>query len=667
MFFKKKNTKNKYVVKQRTRDNYPYCIPHISSFDDSKDDSTHKTISPIYGTSIDNSKNAFVAQSNEDISNRYKEFSSNPSIRNEELYKGFASVNIEPKTEASPKVTESITPKIVETPQMIKEEPQAIKEEPKFYTYENETKTTTLNDIDDTTLNTLFGVEKETPKEVKQEVKVVKEPIQTSAPKERPSSPIVERYQDYIIPPLTLLNEAKAVYNESDDEWNQNNISILNKFMMDFHIDGEVKEHTMGPTFTRYAIMLGSGVSGSRIQNLENDIQRVLGSTSIRIENPIPGKTLVGIEVPNRNRRTVTLKELLSSEEFIKSDDPLLIPVGLDVEGKARYVSINKLPHGIVAGASGSGKSVFITCLVASLLFRNKPDELKFFFIDPKKVDLSQFSGLPHLLSPIVDSTKEAIASLKWISQEMEKRYMIFNQIGVPNLYEYNIVRSTEKDLEKIPFIVVIIEEAGDFMLEGGNEADALITKLVQKSRAAGIYIILAMQKPIAKILSTAIKSNASGRFAFSVPQYTDSMIIIDSKGAESLLGNGDMMFYLSGNISRYQSAFMSVDETRRLKKYIMDQSTVDYTFEPENLLKRSSSGDDEPIDELFYDVARYVVNHNYCSTNDISRNFNIGFNRADSIVRNLDKYCIISKSDSKKASEILVDLDQLEELLEKI
>ena len=473
-------------------------------------------------------------------------------------------------------------------------------------------------------------------------------------------------YSNYKRPPMSLLEE--PVLPEAQDEgWVDPNIESINATLKGFRIAGEVVESVSGPTFTRYSINLAPGVSGSRITSIQNDLQRSLQATSLRIQNPIPGKAYVGIEVPNKKRRKVCIRELIDRKEFLENKDPLKIPIGLDVEGNCEFISIGKLPHALVAGSSGSGKSVFINSVVTSLMYKNSPDDIRFFFIDPKQVDLQAYKNIPHLLCPIVSDVKGGIASLKWLKGEMERRLKVFRTVGVANIYGYNDKRKEEKELKKMPFILTIIDECGDFLMNGGNEAQELLTKIIQLCRAAGIHIFLAMQKPIAKQLSSAIKSNAQGRFAFRVTSQTDSFTILDEGGAENLLGQGDMIYHNTES-GRYQAAFIDDQEVRKITSYVAEQGPQDFFFTVKELEEKENTKNPGKItDDEFYKIARFVVDEEECSNNQICKHFNIGYNRANDIVSQLEYYNIVGSNKGTRAREVLLTREELEEVIERI
>ena len=698
------------VVKKRTPDITPYVIYTLDTkYDKKTESSSSQGVSPISGKDEKPILTGFP-QSNTPVET-YDFVRQTPrkdtGINSDDPYPEFVKVKTKPKhentttvvvdekpiEETKPVIEETPSTPIIEEPVQVQEETKPEEEKAELFEYNEDKKPN--SSFDATLFSDLFGIDKKPEKKreynernlntdasselfggetntIDDEEKTIDEPTPVVEAK-----PVIEEkkeekkvevsYKNYVLPSLDLLPDPQLSLG-GNEEWNNNNIAIINQTLTNFRIDGQVKEYTEGPTFTRYAIMLGPGVPGSKITNISLDIQRSLAVPSIRIENPIPGKPYVGIEVPNKKRRTVALKELIDTEEFMNSKDPLLIPVGLDVEGNVRYVSIADFPHGLIAGSSGSGKSVFLSCMLVSLLYKCSPEILRFFFIDPKQVDLSQFEGVPHLISPIVTDVKDGISSLKWLLDEMERRFSVFRPIGgITKLKEYNEYCETHKEYKKIPYIVAVIDEAADFLLNAGNEAQDLITKLVQKSRAAGIHLILAMQKPVSKILSTTIKSNTSARFAFRVTDRTDSLLMIDALGANELLGWGDMMFYLSGEIGRYQGAFISGRDSVKVKSYCQTQAPLNYMFLPSELDKKGQDGSGVELDEYFADVARYVVYEGKCSMNAISQKFSIGFNRANAIVASLEYYGIVSENQGTKARQILVTEDEIESRLQAI
>ena len=651
------------------------------------EDSLEHAASPLYGKDIKDE--LYYSGQTDTNTKKYDPFRTEPLEKEKDPYSEFRKIPSRKKRKEANIETQET--KVEEVKEKIKEE--ITSEAPTIYTYEEDKE----EKVDPSVHNEIFNVEKpkeefvpkpkerirETPKY--EDIRPVRateyvkyddseEDLNTNNDVEYSmqelaiinSGHISPSFKNFKLPPLSILKEAKAI-GSIDKEWIEKNIVTINENLEAFKIDGQVVEYTSGPTFTRYSIMLGAGVSGSKIESISNDLQRSLEAISIRIENPIPGKPYVGVEVPNKVRRSVALKELLDREEFLKSEDPLLIPVGLDVEGNCKYISISSLPHGLIAGSSGSGKSVFLNTIVASIIYKNTPEEVRFFFIDPKKVDLQAYSKIPHLLSPIPEDVKGGVESIRWLIEEMERRFSLFKICKCANIKTYKQYRKTHPEFRNIPYIVAIIDEAGDFLMNGGNEAMDLVTKLIQKSRAAGIHILISTQKPVAKILSTSIKSNASGRFALRVPSYSDSSIILDSGGAEKLLGNGDMIFSLNGISGRFQSAFVSDEEIRAITDFVERQSKQDFFFSPEELGRKDKNTPGTVSDELFPDVARYVVREGRCSGNAICQEFEIGFNRSNDIIKALEYYNVVSESKGTRARDILMDEEELEELLAKL
>jgi len=473
------------------------------------------------------------------------------------------------------------------------------------------------------------------------------------------------RLDDYTLPPLTLFKKTKET-EKIEPSWVKENTEVINETLFAFSIDGKVTNYTVGPTVTRYEISLGSGVPTKKITGITDNLQMNLSAVSLRIEAPIPGKNTVGIEVPNKTRKPVFFGDVIDHPKYQKSKDPLLLAVGLDIDALPVYTSIESMPHGLVAGSTQSGKSVSISATIVSLISRNKPDELKLLLIDPKKVDLQQFGDLPHLITPIIDDTRVAIESLKWMVNEMERRYDVLKKFKAINVSDYYERRSNNPNFEKMPRIVVVIEEASDLLLSGGSEIEESILKLTQKSRAVGIHIILATQRPSADILKGTIKANISTRFAFRVPSSTDSSVVLDKTGAEKLLGKGDMLLSENGLIRRIQGAYLSPEEIEKITDFIKKQAEPDYLFTHQKLtLEAKTQTDTEEIDELFKDVAVYVVEEGKCSLNKITQEFAIGFNRATNIVNSLERFGIVSENVGTKPREVLIDFEDLNKIFE--
>ncbi len=478
---------------------------------------------------------------------------------------------------------------------------------------------------------------------------------------------IMTDYDDYRLPPLALLRKSPPK-KAGTDEWIVKNIDIINQTLIAFGISGEVVAHTKGPSVTRYEIALDAGVQTKRITAISDNFQMSLKALSIRIEAPIPGKNTIGIEVPNEIRESVCFGDVVDNPKFIHSHDPLLLAIGLDIDANPVYTSIEGMPHGLVAGSTQSGKSVCIAAIIASLIMRNKPDQVKLLLIDPKKVDLQQFADLPHLVTPIIDDPKLAIESLKWAVKEMERRYDVLKHFKSVNVKDYYERRINDPEFEKMPRLVVIVEEASDLLISGGPEVEDNVLKLTQKSRAVGIHLILATQRPSADILKGSIKANIPTRFAFKVPSSTDSMVVLDTTGAEKLLGRGDMLLSENGLIRRLQGAFLSPDEIEAMTTFIKDQAYPQYLFTHESLGQNGKNTEEAAeLDDLFAAVARYVVTEEKCSLNKITQEYGVGFNRATQIVSSLELYGIVSANVGTKPREVLITPEKLEDILQKL
>jgi S-DNA-T family DNA segregation ATPase FtsK/SpoIIIE len=471
----------------------------------------------------------------------------------------------------------------------------------------------------------------------------------------------------YTLPPISLFKKTK-VKTEIEPTWIKDNIDVINQTMLSFGIDGEVSNYTKGPTVTRYEVSLGQGVPTKKITSISDNIQMSLSALSLRIEAPIPGKNTIGIEVPNKVRESVFFGDVVDNDYFINSEDPLLLAIGLDIDAKPVYTSIESMPHGLVAGSTQSGKSVCIASIIASLISKNKPDEVKLMMIDPKKVDLQQFADIPHLITPIIDDSKIAIESLKYMVNEMESRYDTLKKFKAINVKDYYSRRSIDPNFVKMPRIVVIVEEASDLLLSGGSEVEEQILKLTQKSRAVGIHLLLATQRPSADILKGSIKANIPTRFAFRVPSSTDSSVVLDMTGAEKLLGKGDMLLSENGMARRLQGAYLSPQEIEALTDFIKIQAKPEYMFSHESLIVLAKTGESiESIDELFKEVSNYVVEQGKCSLNKITQEFGIGFNRATQIVSTMEKFGIVSENVGTKPRTVMVEFEDLARIFESI
>lgn len=398
-----------------------------------------------------------------------------------------------------------------------------------------------------------------------------------------------------------------------------------------------------------------------------------LQAVSLRIQAPIPGKNTVGIEVPNDKADIVQFGDILT-DEYIQSKKNLLVALGKNIDGTPVFQNIIDMPHALIAGATKSGKSVCINTLLVSLLIKNSPDQLKLILVDPKKVELAFYNNLPHLATPVIDDPMIATEALIWAADEMDRRYEILAAARARNIEEYNRRRQMRSDLENLPFIVIIVDEFNDLIMQCGVEANAAIIRLAQKARAAGIHLILATQRPTVNVVNGTIKANITCRIAFRVATDNDSRIILDEQGAESLLGRGDMLIKNNGLPERVQGAYISDEEISSICDYICDRYEPDFLFTHDDLKKKSktmtaSGGKDalQESEELLYQIAEYCVSSGTCSINSIQTSFGLGFNRASRIVTLLEERGIVSPKNGTKGREILVDSYQLKQMFDDI
>jgi len=710
----KRNKKPERIIPgtSRTPDNREFFIPQISVIED-KRTLRNKFVSPIFGKVVKDE--VVIPQDRQgwgDIDKKYDAFRNKKKLTKEEakrryghqyyefmrvdnstiqkVYseKGLTSEDllkhdpVEPKQTAQEIIDQHA--KAVSVDEFFKSAEQALKEN-KTEIIESEVLKDIIPDGEETTYPEEIEEEREdddiifeSTEEEKVEIEDIafaddfeyeeyKPPVMPKEQKPVESAESSVDYSRYQLPPVTLFKKSK-LKTDQEPTWIKENIDVINQTLLSFGIDGEVTNYTKGPTVTRYEVSLGSGVPTKKITSISDNIQMSLSALSIRIEAPIPGKNTVGIEVPNQVRESVFFGDVVNSDYFLNSEDPLLLAIGLDIDAKPVYTSIESMPHGLVAGSTQSGKSVCIASIIASLITRNRPDEVKLMMIDPKKVDLQQFADIPHLITPIIDDPKIAVESLKYMVNEMESRYDTLKRFKAINVKDYYLRRSDNPNFVKMPRIVIIIEEASDLLITGGTEVEDSILKLTQKSRAVGIHLFLATQRPSADIIKGAIKANIPTRFAFRVPSSTDSSVVLDMTGAEKLLGKGDMLLSENGMARRLQGAYLAPEEIEAVTEYIKNQAKPVYMFSHESLIVMSTTGEDiDSIDELFKDVANYVVEEGKCSLNKITQVFGIGFNRATQIVTTLEKFGIVSENVGTKPRTVLVEFDQLSKIYESI
>lgn len=463
------------------------------------------------------------------------------------------------------------------------------------------------------------------------------------------------------LPPIDKFS--KGILNLNDKpQWLIDHITAINETLKEFGIEGHVVGHTKGPTVTRYEVELDRGINVKRVNQIANNIKMNLQAKQIRIQAPIPGKPYVGIEVANMKPETVLFGNCIANNEFFQDDaHPLNVVLGLDIDGNYIYSDIEKMPHCLIAGATGSGKSVCVNTILTSLLVKNTADDLKLILIDPKIVELKQYDGLPHLITPVITKPDVATAALKWAVSEMEARYNTLADNRVKDIGQFNEkVASGEINQLKMPYLVIIIDELADLMISSANEVETAILRITQKARAAGIHLIVATQRPTTDVIKGVIKANITTRIAFRVASHVDSTVIIDEAGAESLLGMGDMLYSSVDGILRLQGAFIPDDEIFKTIEYIKANEKPNYKFLHSEILKPD---DDQFKDELFINVAKYVVREQLASINAIQREFAIGYNRAQRLMDLLEEYKIVSHSKGTKPREVLMGYSDLVDL----
>lgn len=492
---------------------------------------------------------------------------------------------------------------------------------------------------------------------------------------------------EYRIPPLGLLQKGKAATGDSSRELKETAMR-LQQTLNTFGVKVTITDISQGPSVTRYELQPEQGVKVSKIVGLADDIKLNLAATDIRIEAPIPGKAAIGIEVPNKENMTVALRDLLESKEFQEFNSNIAFAVGKDIAGKTVVADIAKMPHMLIAGATGSGKSVCINTLIMSILYKAHPDDVKLIMVDPKVVELSVYNGIPHLLIPVVTDPKKASAALHWGVSEMEDRYRKFADYNVRDLKGYNKKIETmpvpegEEAPKKMPQIVIIVDELADLMMVCPGEVEESICRLAQLARAAGIHLIIATQRPSVDVITGLIKANMPSRVAFSVSSGVDSRTILDMNGAEKLLGKGDMLFYPQGysKPARVQGAFVSDKEVSDVVDYLKNQALgntySNYAEDIEEKIKNigssggssgSGSGGGNDRDEYFEEAARFIIDKDKASIGMLQRVLKIGFNRAARIMDQLCEYGVVGEEEGTKPRKVLMSMEQFEQLLEEI
>jgi len=501
-------------------------------------------------------------------------------------------------------------------------------------------------------------------------------------PLEQEEFEFLEAKGTFHLPPVSLLDSPESHEIKPDKQSLLMNSRILEKKLRDYGIEGKVVEVRPGPVITVFEFEPAPGVKVSKIVGLADDLALALTAVSIRVVAPIPGKAVVGIEIPNKVRQTVYLKQIVASKEFQESRSKLSICLGMDISGQSSVIDLDKMPHLLVAGSTGSGKSVFLNAMICSILFKSRPDEVRFLMIDPKMLELSLYEGIPHLLLPVVTNPKKAALGLNWLVDEMERRYAILAERGVRNIDQHNRqVEKSRKDSkspghrsvgesleegkgeleeepEKLPYIVVVLDELADLMMVSSREVEESITRLAQMARAVGIHLILATQRPSVDVITGLIKANFPARISFQVSSRTDSRTILDTIGAEHLLGTGDMLFLPPGSskMVRVHGAFISEIEITRLVDFLRKQGKPEY--DP-TIIQEKRTGDtqaeEQAYDEKYDEAVAFVAETGQASISLIQRRFRIGYNRAARIVERMEAEGVVGPSDGVKPREVLI------------
>jgi len=489
-------------------------------------------------------------------------------------------------------------------------------------------------------------------------------PIKAVLPAKQEVFDFMRSGKGYQVPPFSFLNDPDDPQISSDDKNLRMQSQLLEKKLEDFGVLGKVVAVSPGPVITTYEYEPAAGVKINKIVNLSDDLSLALRAISIRIVAPIPGKAVVGIEVPNVNREKVRFKEIVASSEFDKSKSKLTLCLGKDIVGNPVVAALDKMPHLLIAGATGTGKSVALNAMICSLLYKATPDDVKLIMVDPKRIELSSYDGIPHLITPVVIDAKKATNALFWAVREMEKRYELLSKMNTRNISQYNkkieTIEKSDDDSEfpKLPYLVIVIDELADLMMLASRDVEITLTRLAQMARAAGIHLILATQRPSVDVLTGIIKANFPTRLTFQVSSKTDSRTIIDTNGAESLLGSGDMLFLPPGTakLQRIHGAYISESELVQITKFLRAQAKPDYDDEVTEAAAVDSGADEEQeYDERYDDAIALVTKSGQASISMIQRHLRVGYNRAARMIEVMEKEGVVGPSDGVKPREVLV------------
>lgn len=524
-------------------------------------------------------------------------------------------------------------------------------------------------------------LETKTPPKI--EPKVVAPKISERIEREKQVSLFNKQAPSSSIPPLSLLNKPSEKQSGYSVESLEAMSRLLEKKLLDFNIEIQVVEVHPGPVITRFEIDPAPGVKASQITNLANDIARALSLVSIRVVENIPGKSVIGIEIPNENREIVNIIDVLSSQDYEDTVSPLALVLGKDISGEPVVVDLAKMPHLLIAGTTGSGKSVCVNALILSLLYKATPEQVRLIMVDPKMLELSIYEGIPHLLSPVVTDMEKAANALRWAIFEMDRRYKLMSALGVRNIPGYNRKIKSAEDkgkpildpladegeeaqaLRTLPFIVIVIDELADLMMVVGKKIEELITRIAQKARAAGIHLVLATQRPSVDVITGLIKANVPSRIAFQVSSRVDSRTVLDQMGAEQLLGHGDMLYLAPGTALpvRVHGSFVDDSEVHRVVKYLTEHGAADYDesvlsvsrVEGEKPVAGADSGAGGEDDPLYDEAVRFVTERQMASISSVQRQFRVGYNRAARLIETMEESGVIGPPESGGKRQVLV------------
>ncbi len=495
-------------------------------------------------------------------------------------------------------------------------------------------------------------------------IQAAPKPLKTVPPPKQELFEFMQTGKGFHLPPFSLLEEPEPRPAAQDEESLRMHSQLLEKKLEDYGVKGKVVAVSPGPVVTTFEYEPAPGVKINKVANLADDLALALRAASIRIVAPIPGKAAIGIEVPNLARDVVKFKEVVASAAFEKTKSKLTLCLGRDIVGTPVVAELDKMPHLLIAGATGSGKSVALNAMICSLLYKARPEEVKIIMVDPKRIELSNYDGIPHLITPVVTDAKKATHALFWAVREMERRYERLSEKKARNIKQYNQKIDTEKPpageaVEKLPYIVIIIDELADLMMVASRDVEVALTRLAQMARAAGIHLILATQRPSVDVLTGIIKANFPTRLTFQVSSKTDSRTIIDANGAENLLGNGDMLFLPpgTGKLQRIHGAFISEEELVRIIDFLKKQETPAYDQQVTEAPPAAAAGpeESEDYDERYDDAVELVARTRQASISMVQRHLRIGYNRAARIIEKMEREGVVGPSDGVKPREVLV------------